>query len=159
MELYGDVVLRFVSGSFQVSCSPFCIAMFLVLDLPCSTPAAQGGLQTACLLCIMHRASWQDCRVVRYGTITRDMTVWGLHVQGPFLAGYTPVESPPLSYGIKRLDHAVGNVPKLRETLKYIAAATGFHEFAEFTAEVQFYAVCSSSLRQSTCPCVSAPYS
>ncbi|CAL5218591.1 g286 [Coccomyxa viridis] len=71
VELYGDVVLRFVSGSFQ----------------------------------------------------------------GPFLAGYTPVESPPLSYGIKRLDHAVGNVPKLRETLKYIAEATGFHEFAEFTAE------------------------
>ena len=62
--------------------------------------------------------------------------MWGLHVQGPFLAGYTPVESPPLSYGIKRLDHAVGNVPKLRETLKYIADATGFHEFAEFSAEV-----------------------
>ena len=52
------------------------------------------------------------------------------------MAGYTPVQSPPLSYGIKRLDHAVGNVPKLRETLKYIAEATGFHEFAEFTAEV-----------------------
>lgn len=58
-------------------------------------------------------------------------------VQGPFLAGYTPVESPPLCYGIKRLDHAVGNVPKLKETLKYIADATGFHEFAEFTAEVR----------------------
>lgn len=50
------------------------------------------------------------------------------------------MESPPLSYGIKRLDHAVGNVPKLRETLKYIAEATGFHEFAEFTAEVRSYA-------------------
>lgn len=58
-------------------------------------------------------------------------------MQGPFLAGYTPVESPPLCYGIQRLDHAVGNVPKLRETLKYIAEATGFHEFAEFTAEVR----------------------
>ena len=57
-------------------------------------------------------------------------------VQGPFLAGYTPVESPPLCYGIRRLDHTVGNVPKLKETLKYIADATGFHEFAEFTAEV-----------------------
>jgi 4-hydroxyphenylpyruvate dioxygenase len=58
-------------------------------------------------------------------------------VQGPFLAGYTPVNSPPLCYGIKRLDHAVGNVPKLKESLKYIADATGFHEFAEFTAEVR----------------------
>ena len=59
-----------------------------------------------------------------------------IDVQGPFLAGYTLVQSPPLGSGIKRLEPAGGNVPKLRETLKYIAAATGFHEFAEFTAEV-----------------------
>ena len=50
------------------------------------------------------------------------------------------MESPPLSYGIKRPDHAVGNVPKPREKLKYIAEAMGFHEFAEFTAEVRFHA-------------------
>ena len=103
--------------------------------------AVQSRLQTARLHCIMHSACRHDWQVVGHGTATRDMTVWGLHVQGPFLAGYTPVESPPLSYGIKRLDHAVGNVPKLRETLKYIAEATGFHEFAEFSAEVRSSAV------------------
>ena len=62
-----------------------------------------------------------------------------LPVQGPYIAGYSTVESAPLSYGLRRLDHAVGNVPKLQETVKYIAAATGFHEFAEFTAEVTFH--------------------
>lgn len=57
--------------------------------------------------------------------------------QGPFLAGYEPVASQEVSYGIQRLDHAVGNVPDLLETVKYIMRATGFHEFAEFTAEVR----------------------
>ena len=39
------------------------------------------------------------------------------------------------SYGLQRLDHAVGNVPKLIDSLNYIGGFTGFHEFAEFTAE------------------------
>ncbi len=42
----------------------------------------------------------------------------------------------PHNYGLRRLDHAVGNVPDMAATLAYIKAATGFHEFAEFTAEV-----------------------
>lgn len=46
------------------------------------------------------------------------------------------MESAPLSYGLQRLDHAVGNVPNMQETLDYIVRATGFHYFAEFTAEV-----------------------
>eukprot|EP00891_Asterochloris_glomerata_P003896 jgi/Astpho2/3896/Aster-04404 len=72
IELYGDVVLRFVSGSFQ----------------------------------------------------------------GPYLATYQPVEDThQQSYGLQRLDHAVGNAPKMLPVLDYIANATGFHEFAEFTAE------------------------
>jgi hypothetical protein len=57
-------------------------------------------------------------------------------IQGPYLAGYAPVESPPLTYGLQRLDHAVGNVPNLEKAINYIAKFTGFHEFAEFTAEV-----------------------
>ena len=39
------------------------------------------------------------------------------------------------SYGLQRLDHAVGNAPKMLPVLDYVANATGFHEFAEFTAE------------------------
>jgi 4-hydroxyphenylpyruvate dioxygenase len=36
---------------------------------------------------------------------------------------------------LQRLDHAVGNVHELLKTVDYIANFTGFHEFAEFTAE------------------------
>lgn len=56
--------------------------------------------------------------------------------KGPYLAGYEAVESPGefVSYGLKRIDHCVGNVPKLIEAVNYIGKATGFHEFAEFTA-------------------------
>ncbi|XP_050229856.1 4-hydroxyphenylpyruvate dioxygenase [Mercurialis annua] len=42
---------------------------------------------------------------------------------------------PPLDYGIRRLDHAVGNVPELAPAVSYLKQFTGFHEFAEFTAE------------------------
>ncbi|KAJ8749314.1 hypothetical protein K2173_018797 [Erythroxylum novogranatense] len=41
----------------------------------------------------------------------------------------------PLDYGIRRLDHAVGNVPELGPAVSYVKGFTGFHEFAEFTAE------------------------
>lgn len=39
------------------------------------------------------------------------------------------------SYGLQRLDHAVGNAPKMGPVLQYLAQMTGWHEFAEFTAE------------------------
>ncbi|XP_057441351.1 4-hydroxyphenylpyruvate dioxygenase [Lotus japonicus] len=73
-------------------------------------------------------------RYVSYNDPTRvsdpDPTNW-------FLPGFEPVEeaSPVLDYGIRRLDHAVGNVPKLAPALSYVKGFTGFHEFAEFTAE------------------------
>lgn len=54
-----------------------------------------------------------------------------------FLPGFedVPAPSPGFSYGIRRLDHAVGNVDDLASAVKYVAAFTGFHEFAEFTAD------------------------
>lgn len=53
-----------------------------------------------------------------------------------FLPGFEPVpESFPLDFGIRRLDHAVGNVPELGLAVSYVKGFTGFHEFAEFTAE------------------------
>lgn len=64
----------------------------------------------------------------------------------PFLPGY--VAPPPGSalasaaawgpaggFGLVRLDHAVGNVPALGPALAAVRAMTGFHEFAEFTAD------------------------
>ncbi|KAJ1417957.1 Vicinal oxygen chelate [Sesbania bispinosa] len=55
-----------------------------------------------------------------------------------FLPGFEPVQEVDLSsldYGIRRLDHAVGNVPEVSPAVEYVKAFTGFHEFAEFTAE------------------------
>ncbi|RDX99375.1 4-hydroxyphenylpyruvate dioxygenase, partial [Mucuna pruriens] len=54
-----------------------------------------------------------------------------------FLPGFEAATAtfPALDYGIRRLDHAVGNVPSLAETVSYLKGFTGFHEFAEFTAE------------------------
>ncbi|XP_009118533.2 4-hydroxyphenylpyruvate dioxygenase [Brassica rapa] len=55
-----------------------------------------------------------------------------------FLPGFESVDdtsSFPLDYGIRRLDHAVGNVPELGPALTYLAGFTGFHQFAEFTAD------------------------
>lgn len=55
----------------------------------------------------------------------------------PFLPHLAPVDQTTRreSYGIYRIDHAVGNVHDLQEAHKRIRAFTGFHEFAEFTSE------------------------
>ncbi|GJZ59470.1 4-hydroxyphenylpyruvate dioxygenase [Tanacetum coccineum] len=78
VELYGDVVLRYISGNDDKKCVKF---------LPCFEQVEK----TASFL--------------------------------------------ELDYGIRRLDHAVGNVPELAPAVEYVKAFTGFHEFAEFTAE------------------------
>lgn len=56
-----------------------------------------------------------------------------------FLPGFEPVEElasyPKLDFGIRRLDHAVGNVAELSPAVEYVKGFSGFHEFAEFTAE------------------------
>lgn len=45
---------------------------------------------------------------------------------GPFLAGYEAVPgAPQISYGLQRLDHAVGNAHQLLPTLEYIVGFTG----------------------------------
>ncbi|GJM90301.1 hypothetical protein PR202_ga06568 [Eleusine coracana subsp. coracana] len=54
----------------------------------------------------------------------------------PFLPGFEDVTTPgALDYGLTRFDHIVGNVPDLAPVAAYVAGFTGFHEFAEFTAE------------------------
>jgi 4-hydroxyphenylpyruvate dioxygenase len=61
--------------------------------------------------------------------------------EAPFFAGYAAdpagaaAADGPGTLGLDRLDHAVGNVPALLPAANYVMAATGFHEFAEFTAE------------------------
>ena len=58
---------------------------------------------------------------------------------GGFMPGYhgvavSPAGGAPLCYGLRRVDHAVGNVPNLLEAVDYITGFTGMHEFAEFTS-------------------------
>lgn len=56
--------------------------------------------------------------------------------EGAFLPTYERVHDDlQPSYGLHRLDHAVGNAPKMGPVLEYLAKMTGWHEFAEFTAE------------------------
>ncbi|OQR87858.1 4-hydroxyphenylpyruvate dioxygenase [Achlya hypogyna] len=55
--------------------------------------------------------------------------------KGRYMPGYENVDGPDLSIGIDRLDHAVGNLPKLIEAMEYVCGFTGWHEYAEFTAE------------------------
>ncbi|KAL2316827.1 hypothetical protein Fmac_030703 [Flemingia macrophylla] len=54
-----------------------------------------------------------------------------------FLPGFEAAAAsfPALDYGIRRLDHAVGNVAELAPAVSYLKGLSGFHEFAEFTAE------------------------
>ena len=55
---------------------------------------------------------------------------------GPHLPGYTAVHTEQnVSYGLRRMDHIVGNVPDLIAVRDYLMHCTGFHEFAEFVAE------------------------
>lgn len=81
-------------------------------------------------------AALLEWTAISHVTATEAFATISYPLQGPYLAGYHAVESPPLTYGLQRLDHAVGNVHKMQETLDYLQRATGFHQFAEFTAEV-----------------------
>jgi len=55
---------------------------------------------------------------------------------GPYMPGYKAVEvERNVGYGLRRIDHIVGNVPDLISVRDYLMDCTGFHEFAEFVAE------------------------
>ena len=71
-----------------------------------------------------------------YGDVVLRFVSRGGGFDGDFLCNYEATRDvPTVSYGLKRLDHAVGNVHDLMEAVDYIMRITGFHEFAEFTAE------------------------
>jgi 4-hydroxyphenylpyruvate dioxygenase len=59
-------------------------------------------------------------------------------VHFPFLPHLAPVTgkiSKRETFGIHRIDHAVGNVANLLAELTYVSTFSGFHEFAEFSAD------------------------
>eukprot|EP00898_Chlorokybus_atmophyticus_P006688 jgi/Chlat1/701/Chrsp104S01202 len=79
--------------------------------------------------------SMEMAEVHLYGDVVVRYVSFNGEFSGPFLPNFAAVNSPPLSYGLTRLDHAVGNVPKLIPAAEYLSKFTGFHEFAEFIAE------------------------
>ncbi|XP_010688905.2 4-hydroxyphenylpyruvate dioxygenase [Beta vulgaris subsp. vulgaris] len=74
-----------------------------------------------------------------YGDVVLRYVSTGSVVDGNFLPGFEEMlgESSfqELDFGLRRLDHAVGNVPELAPAIEYVKKFTGFHEFAEFTTE------------------------
>ncbi|KNA09446.1 hypothetical protein SOVF_153380 [Spinacia oleracea] len=77
-------------------------------------------------------------RYISYGSEKRNSDVTKAPSEW-FLPGFEkiPEESSfqGLDFGLRRLDHAVGNVPDLVKAIEYVKKFTGFHEFAEFTAD------------------------
>jgi len=55
---------------------------------------------------------------------------------GPFIPGYKAYTDPrPLNYGIRRMDHVVGNLQNMKEGVDRIKKWLGLHTFAFFTKE------------------------
>ncbi|CAM6089693.1 unnamed protein product [Calypogeia fissa] len=79
--------------------------------------------------------SMKMAEVKLYGDVVLRLVSKHDGFNGPYLPNFEAVDTPPLSYGIQRLDHAVGNVTSLMDAAKYLRQFTGFHEFAEFTAD------------------------
>ncbi|KAM7251995.1 hypothetical protein ACFE04_023878 [Oxalis oulophora] len=70
--------------------------------------------------------------VLRYISFNGDKEKFSLSFMPRFeiIEDYFPVD-----FGIRRLDHAVGNVHELGSAVSYVKQFTGFHEFAEFATE------------------------
>uniref|UniRef100_A0A0E0JW15 4-hydroxyphenylpyruvate dioxygenase n=1 Tax=Oryza punctata TaxID=4537 RepID=A0A0E0JW15_ORYPU len=71
-----------------------------------------------------------------YGDVVLRFVSYPDGAAASFLPGFEDVSNPgAVDYGLRRFDHVVGNVPELAPVAAYISGFTGFHEFAEFTAE------------------------
>ncbi|WIA39445.1 hypothetical protein OEZ86_005546 [Tetradesmus obliquus] len=144
--LYGDVVLRYISGKWQrqvagasepttaheEGTAPAVLAVtFVLVSAVVSEVLLYGDVVLRYI-----SGKWQRCgqEVLLYGDVV--LRYISGKWQGPYLPGYTATpDEPQICYGLHRLDHAVGNVPKLIEHLEHVIGFTGFHEFAEFVAE------------------------
>lgn len=108
VKLYGDVVIRWVSGDFDGPYMPGYEAVESGPDVRCASSSSSSCLP---------------------------LDAWSTRLT--LAACLCTSVRPPLqlSIGIQRFDHCVGNVPKLIEAVEYVMGFTGFHEFSEFTAE------------------------
>ncbi|XVF71219.1 hypothetical protein PTKIN_Ptkin12aG0018500 [Pterospermum kingtungense] len=103
-----------------------------------STSVSHGALPSSPPISLGQNATLSEVKL--YGDVVLRYISFNNNTDNDlfFLPGFEKIEdnaSYPLDYGIRRLDHAVGNVPELGPAVSYVKAFTGFHEFAEFTAE------------------------
>jgi 4-hydroxyphenylpyruvate dioxygenase len=110
----------------------------------CPGQEKQGVKTTGCYIAEVQLYGDVVLRYVSYppkdGSVPGDESVQASVTQPnmPFLPHLAPagdLAPKTESYGIFKIDHAVGNVPNLLETYERIKTFTGFHEFAEFTSE------------------------
>jgi 4-hydroxyphenylpyruvate dioxygenase len=88
--------------------------------------------------CYMAEVALYGDVVLRYLSFPDAESISSDKMTMPFLPHLAPVEGKMAerkTFGLRRIDHAVGNVPNLLETLNEVSAFTGFHEFAEFASE------------------------
>lgn len=84
--------------------------------------------------CLVAEVKLYDEVVLRYVSYPEKQKA----LSGTFLPHLAPMKgriSQKDTFGLERIDHAVGNVPDLLAALNYVSEFTGFHEFAEFTPE------------------------
>ena len=74
--------------------------------------------------------------IIIYGeTVLRFLQYKG-GFSGPYLPGYQTFKDPrPLNYGVRRMDHVVGNTWNMKETVDNIKKWLGFHTFGAFSKE------------------------
>lgn len=72
------------------------------------------------------QSSLSSTSIIIINTINHELHSHTFPCQGPYLPGFTPTpEAPRLCFGLRRLDHAVGNTHNLIETVTYIINMTG----------------------------------
>ena len=98
---------------------------------------ANGGipvLKTVTLVDETTKGSVKLSEIKAYGDVVlRFVSKHGY--TGAFLPKYEKVDAPVFSYGLERVDHVVGNVPRMKEVVEYLMKATGMHYYAEFSTE------------------------
>jgi 4-hydroxyphenylpyruvate dioxygenase len=65
---------------------------------------------------------------------------------GPFLPSYETIEAPSVCYGLQRLDHLVGNVPNLLDSVSYLRDATGAYSLSSAPCTMLCTSVCNLRL-------------
>jgi len=83
-----------------------------------------------------HKGSVIIAEILAYGDTRIRFVQYKDGYDGVFLPRYVDFKDPhPLHYGIKRMDHVVGNVFDMKETVNRLKKSLGLHTFATFSKD------------------------